>query len=290
MPSTSANGITIEYESIGEESRPPLLLVAGLGAQLISWDDELVGLLVDRGFRVIRYDNRDVGRSTWFDGLGVPNALDVLSGTATAPYLIADMADDAAGLLDALGIERAHVVGVSMGGMIAQSLAIWHPDAVATLTSIMSTTGDPAVGAAHDDAVQLLLADPPTDRDGAIAAALAGWRVVGSPGYPADEARIAANAAAAYDRAWHPDGTARQLVAVLASPDRTPDLRRLAVPTLVVHGDADPLIDPSGGEATAQAIPGAELWMLPGVGHDLPPQLFSALADRLAEHCGLAGR
>jgi pimeloyl-ACP methyl ester carboxylesterase len=286
MPSTRANGITLEYESIGDPGRPVLLLVAGLGAQLISWDDELVKMLVDRGFRVVRYDNRDVGRSTWFDDAGVPNALDVLSGAATAPYVIADMADDAAGLLEALGISQAHVIGVSMGGMIAQSLAIRHPDMVATLTSIMSTTGDPTVGAPHDDAVQLLLADPPADRDGAIAAALAGWRVVGSPAYPADEARLAAAAGAAYDRAWHPEGTARQLVAVLASPDRTPELRRLRVPTLVVHGDADPLIDPSGGEATARAIPGAELWMLRGVGHDLPSQLFSDLADRLAAHCG----
>jgi pimeloyl-ACP methyl ester carboxylesterase len=286
MPSTRANGITLEYESIGDPGRPVLLLIAGLGAQLISWDDELVKMLVDRDFRAIRYDNRDVGRSTWFDDAGVPNALDVLSGAARAPYVIADMADDAAGLLKALGISQAHVVGVSMGGMIAQSLAIRHPDMVATLTSIMSTTGDPAVGAPRDDAVQVLLADPPTDRDGAIATALAGWRVVGSPAYPADEARLAAAAAAAYDRAWHPEGTARQLVAVLASPDRTPELRRLRVPTLVVHGDADPLIDPSGGEATARAVPGAELWMLPGVGHDLPSQLFTDLADRLAAHCG----
>jgi pimeloyl-ACP methyl ester carboxylesterase len=288
MPSTTANDITIEYEIQGDPANPTLLLVMGLGAQLVAWDDELVDLLVERGFHVVRFDNRDVGLSTWFDELGVPDAMAVLEGKEPQPYLLADMADDAARLLEALGIEWAHVLGVSMGGMIAQSLAIRHPERVRTLISVMSNTGDPTVGQPHEVALQALLAEPPTDREGAIQASLASWKVMGSPGYPLHEDRVRASVGTAYDRAFHPDGTARQLVAILASPDRTPGLTGLRMPTLVIHGDSDTLVDPSGGRATAEAVKGAELWMLRGVGHDLPPELFGELADRVAAHC-LAG-
>jgi len=257
----------------------------GLGAQLVAWDDELVDAFARRGFHVLRFDNRDVGLSTWLDDAGTPDFAGLLSGASRPPYSIADMANDAAGLLDALDIAAAHVFGVSLGGMIAQSLAIGHPDRVRTLTSIMSTTGDPSVGQPHPEAVEALLAPEPTDREGAVEAALASWRVIGSPGFPFHADRIAASAAMAYDRAFHPDGTARQLAAILGSPDRTPGLAKLTVPTLVIHGDSDPLVDPSGGKATAAAVPGAALWTVPGMGHDLPPELFGELVERVAAHC-----
>jgi pimeloyl-ACP methyl ester carboxylesterase len=284
MPSVIANGITIEYDTAGDAEDPALLLVMGLGAQMIAWDDEFVDMLARRGFYVIRYDNRDVGLSTWFDEAGMPDIGAALAGQGSAPYLLADMADDAAGLLDALGIESAHVVGASMGGMIAQSIAIAHPQRVRTLTSIMSTTGDRSVGMPHEEAMTLLLTPAPTDRESVIESSLKGSSVTGSPAYPHDEDRVRANAAAAYDRAFHPDGTARQLAAILASPDRTPELRKLTMPTLVIHGDADPLVDPSGGKATADAVPGATLWMIPGVGHDIPVALHAAFTDRLVAH------
>ncbi|MGH9048056.1 MAG: alpha/beta fold hydrolase [Acidimicrobiales bacterium] len=285
MASIQANGITVEYETFGNSADPPLLLVMGLGAQMIAWDDDFVASLAQRGFYVIRYDNRDVGLSTWFDEAGPPDIAAALSGDAKAPYLLADMADDAAGLLDALGIDSAHIVGASMGGMIVQSMAIGHPSRVRTLTSIMSTTGAPDVGQPHEAAMQALLSPPPTDKQSAINGSLAAWAVMGSPGYPLHEDRISANVGAAFDRAFHPEGTARQLVAIVASPDRTPDLKGLDIPTLVIHGESDTLVDPSGGKATADAVPGAELWMIPGVGHDLPMELFDEFADRIAAHC-----
>jgi pimeloyl-ACP methyl ester carboxylesterase len=283
MPSVAANGINIEYTTTGDPDHPPLLLVMGLGAQLIAWDDEFVEALARRGFYVIRYDNRDVGRSTWFDDAGVPDIAAIVGGEEPVPiYLLADMASDAAGLLDALGIPTAHVLGASMGGMIVQSLAIQYPDRVRTLVSIMSTTGDPSVGQPHPEVLATLLAAPPTDREGAIDQSVKMWSVIGSSGFPFHEERIRAKAAAAYDRGFHPDGTARQTVAVLASPDRTSDLAQVTAPALVIHGESDPLVDLSGGRATAEAIPGASLWTIPGMGHDLPLELFEEIADRVA--------
>jgi pimeloyl-ACP methyl ester carboxylesterase len=285
MAPIAANGMTLEYELSGDPQAPPLLLIMGLGGQLTAWSPEFVAALAARGFYVIRYDNRDVGRSTWLDEFGTPDPMAALAGTATAPYLLTDMAEDAAALLDGLGLASAHVLGISMGGMIAQALTIQHPDRVRTLVSIMSTTGDRGVGQPHPDAVAALMAPPPTDREGAVEGAVKASKVIGSVGYPADEARIRADAGAAYDRGFHPAGTARHLVAILASPDRTPGLKAVTQPTLVIHGDADPLVDPSGGQATADAVPGAELWMIPGMGHDVPVQLHDAIADRVAAHC-----
>jgi pimeloyl-ACP methyl ester carboxylesterase len=287
MTHVAANGIRIEYETAGDPAHPPLLLVMGLGAQLIAWEDGFVEELVSRGFYVIRFDNRDQGLSTWFDQAGVP---DVVKAAATGviptpAYTLADMADDAAALLDGLGIGAAHVCGASMGGMIAQSMVIRHPAQVLSVVSIMSTTGDPAVGWQHAEAMALLMQPAPSDRAGVIESAVKGAAVIGSSGYPRDDERIRALAAGSYDRGFHPDGTARQLVAIAAAPDRTEDLKAVDRPTLVIHGEVDPLIDCSGGRATAAAIPGAQLWVIPGMGHDLPPQLFAPLAERIAAHC-----
>ncbi|MGH9115584.1 MAG: alpha/beta fold hydrolase [Acidimicrobiales bacterium] len=285
MASTTANGITIEYETAGDPADPTLLLVMGLGGQLTAWDDEFVEGFVKRGFHVVRHDNRDVGRSTWFDEAGVPDVLAAMEGKAQATYLLSDMADDATGLLGALGIGSAHVLGASMGGMIVQSMAIRHPAIVETMISVMSTTGERSVGQPHPEAIQALLAPPPADREAALDAAVKVWRVIGSPGFPFDEARVRRVAGAAYDRAFHPEGTARQMVAILSSPDRTPGLRSTECPTFVVHGEDDPLVDPSGGRATAEAVPGAQLWMVPGMGHDVPPQLFGEVVERVGAHC-----
>ncbi|MDQ2729826.1 MAG: alpha/beta fold hydrolase [Actinomycetota bacterium] len=282
MPHVSANGITLCYQASGERGATPLLLIMGLGGQLTAWDDDLVTALASRGFFVVLFDNRDVGRSTWFDETGPPDVFGAFNGGGRAPYLLADMADDAVGLLDSLELPAAHVLGVSMGGMIAQTLAIDHPDRVLSLVSIMSTTGDSTVGAPHPEAIAALLRPPPTDREGAMIGAVEVWKAIGSPGFPFHEDRIRAEAGAAYDRAFHPAGTGRQLVAILSSPDRTNGLRGLSCPSLVVHGDADPLVDPSGGRATAAAVPGADLMIVAGMGHHLPPEIFADLADRVA--------
>jgi pimeloyl-ACP methyl ester carboxylesterase len=284
VSSTTANGITIEYETSGNPDDPPLLLIMGLGGQLIAWHPELVDALAEQGFYVIRHDNRDVGRSTWFDEAGPADVAAAMAGQGTPAYLLSDMAADAAGLLEALGVASAHVLGVSMGGMIAQTLAINHPDRVRSLVSIMSTTGDTAVGAPQPDAIAALLAPPATERAGAMDQSVVVWKTIGSPGFPFHEDEVRASAGAAFDRAYHPEGTARQLVAILSSGDRTPGLSTLDCPTLVIHGADDVLVDPSGGKATAAAIPGADLWIVPGMGHHLPPEIHSEIVGRLAAH------
>lgn len=282
MPSASANGITIEYETAGDPASPPLLLVMGLGGQLIAWDDAFVRDLAAAGFWVIRYDNRDVGRSTWFDQAGAPDVMAAMAGHGRAAYLLSDMAADAVGLLDALSVPSAHVVGVSMGGMIAQTMGIEHASRVRSLVSIMSTTGDTSVGQPHPEALEALLVVPARDRAGAIDQGVAGARVIGYPGLAFDEARVRDRAAAAYDRAFHPDGTGRQLVAILSSGDRTKGLGGVEVPTLVIHGEADPLVDVSGGRATAAAVPGARLKLFAEMGHDLPVPLWREIIDEIA--------
>src|SRR5829696_7174421 len=281
MPKAQANGIELEYDTTGDPGAPPLLLVMGLGAQMIAWDDEFCERLADHGFWVIRFDNRDVGLSTKVeaDGFNVPAAIGAAlsGGPVDAPYLLRDMADDAFGLLDHLGIERAHVVGASMGGMIAQTMAIARPERVATLTSIMSTTGNRDVGNATPEALAVLMARPPSNREEYVTNAIATSRLLHGPVLPFDEARAAARAGASYDRCFHPAGVGRQLVAILASGDRTSSLSEVRVPTLVIHGDADPLVHHSGGTATAEAVPGAQLLMVEGMGHDLPVETWGEI-------------
>jgi pimeloyl-ACP methyl ester carboxylesterase len=289
MPRARANGIELEYDTFGDASSPPVVLIMGLGAQMILWDEEFCGALAARGFWVVRFDNRDVGLSTKLDDAPVPNVFSAISAAATgqhvdAPYTLSDMADDTVYLMEALGIDRAHVVGASMGGMIAQTLAIRHPDRLLSLTSIMSTTGNPEVPPATADAMRVLLTPVPAERDAYIERSVRTWRVIGSPGYAFDEERVRRRSARSFDRAFYPAGIARQLVAIIASGNRKSALRSVTVPTLVIHGDADPLARVEGGRDTAAAIPGAELLVIEGMGHDLPPGAWPRIIDAIAAH------
>jgi pimeloyl-ACP methyl ester carboxylesterase len=262
-----------------------MLLIMGLGVQMLGWDEELCRMLAGRGYRVVRFDNRDVGRSTKVEGGPRPDVMGAVAGdVSSASYTLDDMADDCVGLLDELGVEAAHLVGASQGGMIGQTVAIRHPRRVLSLTSIMSTTGDPAVGQPHPEAIPALLTRPPADRDGFVEFVVGAWKVIGSPGFDVDEEALRARARASYDRGIFPDGTGRQLVAILASGDRTEALQSLDVPTMVIHGTDDVLIDVSGGRATAAAVPGARLELIEGMGHDLPRQLWPRLVDLIVEN------
>jgi pimeloyl-ACP methyl ester carboxylesterase len=287
VPTAHANGIDIEYATHGDPADPVLLLVMGLGGQLIAWPDGFVDKLVARGFFVIRYDNRDSGLSTKFEGL--PDFTALFGGDAgSAPYTIEDMAADGVALLGELGVAPAHVVGVSMGGMITQAMVIAHPERFVTACSIMSTTGDGISGMPTGEAMTALLRPVATSRQEAIAASLEGSRIIGSPGYPTSDEELTVRAAAAYDRSYCPEGTARQLGAILGSPDRTPGLRGVRMPLLVIHGEADPLVQPSGGDATAAAVPGSKLVTVPGMGHDLPDALWDVIVDAVVANTELA--
>ena len=276
-----ANGIEIAYETFGDPGGRPLLLVMGLATQMLAWHEEFCGALVDRGFFVVRFDNRDIGLSTHLHDAPPPDVMAAFTGDmSSASYTLDDMADDTVGLLDALGISAAHVVGASMGGMIAQTTAVRHPSRVLSLTSIMSTPS-PKIGGATEEALAVLLAAPATSREEAVQRAIATYEVIGSPGYPLDRAWLEQIAGESYDRAYDPVGVARQLLAIHASGDRTDALRRLDVPTLVVHGKADPLVQVAGGEATAEAVPGAELLVLDGMGHNLPRELWPTIVDAI---------
>lgn len=280
------HGLDVAYQRFGDPAAPPVLLIMGLAAQLVHWPDSLCHDLAGRGLHVIRFDNRDAGRSTHFHGAPAADLPAALAGDlSSATYTLSDMAADAVGLLDALGIASAHVVGASMGGEIAQTIAIEHPARVRSLTSIMSTTGDRCVGQPDPGVASALFAGPPaTTRDEVIAQAVRAAHVVGSTGFARDEAEIAARAGLAFDRGHDLPGIVRQAVAQVASGDRTARLRALDVSTLVIHGLADRMRDASGGRATAAAIPGAELWLVEGLGHDLPPGLCPELARRIAAH------
>jgi len=288
MPSISANGLDLEYERLG--SGEPVLLIMGLGAQLIHWHDDFCAQLVDRGFEVIRFDNRDVGKSTWLDPLGVPDVRRALVKgfmpglVAEAPYTLTDMANDAAALLDGLGLASAHVVGVSMGGMIAQTMAIAHPARVRSLVSIMSTPGSRRHSLARPHALKAILSPMPKGREARIERTVETFRVIHARGFPFPEDAIRALATAAYDRGFHPAGFARQFAAILASGSRTRALAHLRVPTTVIHGTLDPLVPPAGGAATAQAIPNARLQWVEGMGHSLPREAWGLIADAIVDN------
>jgi len=277
-------GIDIAYQRCGNADAPVALLIMGVAAQSIHWPDAFCNALVEGGLQVIRFDNRDSGLSTHLTAAPPPDLPAVLAGDlSSVSYTLSDMAADAVGLLDALGFEKAHVVGASMGGAIAQTMAIEHPGRVRSLTSLMSTTGNMSVGQPSPDVLRAVFSGPPaTTRDEVIQQMLRAFRTVGSPGYPRDEKEVAARAGRAYDRCYDPIGVARQTIATVASGDRTERLRHLEVPALVIHGFADHMCDVSGGRATAEAIPGAELVLIEGMGHDLPPGLRSQLAERIA--------
>jgi pimeloyl-ACP methyl ester carboxylesterase len=275
-------GIELAYERFGDPAGTPLLLIMGLATQMLGWPDEFCAGLAARGLSVVRFDNRDIGLSTHLHDAPPPDlAAATLGDTSSASYTLSDMARDAAGLLDALELESAHVVGASMGGMIAQTLAIEHAERVRTLTSIMSTTGDPSVGGASQQALGVLLAPPARNRAEAIERTVSNYRVIGSPAYELDEPALRERAGLSFDRGYDPAGVARQLVAIIASGDRTARLRELRLPALVIHGVEDPLVRVSGGRATAAAIPGAELVELDGMGHDLPRALWPLITDRI---------
>ncbi len=277
------------YETFGAPEAPPLLLVMGLATQMILWDVEFCELLAAQGFWVIRFDNRDVGASTILRNAPIPTRWQLVTRDArAATYSLDQMAADAVGLLDHLGIDAAHVVGASMGGMIAQLIAINHPDRILSLVSIMSTTGNRRVGRPHPRTALRMLRRVPRDRDGYIEDHIETYRAIGSREFDFEEEHKRERARLCFDRGIHPAGSARQMAAIVTAADRTGSLARVRVPTTVIHGDADPLVNASGGRATAEAIPGAKLLLLPGMGHDLPRQLWPQIIDAIVHNATVA--
>lgn len=283
-------GITLCYETFGESSAPPLLLIMGLGTQMIGWPEQFCEQLAGRGFYVVRFDNRDIGRSTWVQGR--PPSLRQLITRRIDPvvYTLGDMAEDARGLLRELELEPAHVVGASMGGMIAQTLAAEHAGAVRSLVSVMSNTGSRWRGQPSFAVYRFWLSRPPQDRDSYIERASQIFSVIGSRGLPQDPERHREIAALSWDRGWDPAGSGRQLGAIFASGNRTKQLRSITAPTLVIHGSDDPMVNRSGGIATARAIPGARMVTIKGMGHDLPAAAWPQLLDAISEHAHAADR
>ena len=286
MPRAKANNIEIEYETFGSASDKPMLLVNGLGSQMINWDEDFIQLLVDRGFYVIRFDNRDVGLSTKCEDAGEPNLMQSMMALQAgqpveSPYSLNDMADDAVGLLDALNIEKAHICGVSMGGMIVQTITIRHPSRVLSLTSIMSTTGNPDLPQASPEVGQALITPVAPERDAVIENAVKVGRMIYGSGFPYDEAKGRKLAGMAFDRCFYPTGFARHLLAIMTHGNRKPKLGSVKVPTLVIHGSDDPLVLIEGGKDTHDAIPGSELIIIEGMGHSLPPETWTQITDAI---------
>lgn len=289
MPKAKVNDIEIEYDTFGDASSRPLLLIMGLGGQMIAWDEELCKKLVERDFFVIRFDNRDVGLSTKFEEAGVPNLKKIFKQretgeTISAPYKVEDMADDAVGLLTAINIDKAHICGASMGGMIAQIIAYRHPSRVLSLTSIMSSTGNPDLPPPKPEAMNVLFQPLPTEREAYIEASVNNRRITHGTGIPFDEERARRLAAALYDRSFYRPGFSRQLVAIWASGNRKQALTTITAPTIVIHGGVDPLVPVEGGNDTAEAIPGAELLIIEGMGHSLPVQVWSRVIDAITKN------
>jgi pimeloyl-ACP methyl ester carboxylesterase len=273
------------YQTFGSASAPPVLLIMGLGSQMLLWDDAFCEQLAVRGFRVIRFDNRDIGRSSQLRGAIIPSRWQLVRRSARgAAYTLDDMAADCVGLLDRLKIRAAHIVGASMGGMIAQLVAINHPDRVLSLTSIMSTTGNPKVGRPQPRMMMRLMRKGRREREAYIEDHIETYRAIGSKAYDFEEEYKRERAGRLFERGVYPAGSARQLAAVASAADRTEALATISAPTTVIHGDADPLVDISGGRATAEAIPGARLVIFPGMGHDLPRALWPEIIDAIAEN------
>jgi pimeloyl-ACP methyl ester carboxylesterase len=285
------NDLEFVYDSFGDPANPAMVLVMGLGAQLIAWPDDFCGRLAALGLWVIRFDNRDVGLSTKLDEAGVPNLIGLVTALmigkkVKAPYLVKDMAADCIGLMDALGIEQAHLLGVSMGGMIVQEAIIHFPERVKTAVSIMSTTGDRSLPQATPEARALLMKPAPTDRAGYIENGVASGKVLWGKGHPFPEEYIREQAARYFDRGLSPAGTARQLAAIFASGSRREALKQVTVPTLVIHGDDDPLVRVEGGRDTAVSIPNAKLLIIEGMGHNLPREAWDEIVGAIGEHIG----
>jgi pimeloyl-ACP methyl ester carboxylesterase len=293
MGKLTANGIEIAYEEFGSHRDPAVVMIMGLGTQLIGWPDPLCHALANAGHRVIRFDNRDVGLSTKFDGqsgqheMNLALAHSILGMSVSAPYALRDMAADTVGVLDALGIEAAHFVGSSMGGMIAQIVASTHPLRTRSLVSIMSTSGHKGLPAAKPAAMHAIVAPRPSihQRDRAIRHAMDIHRTIGSSRYPISDNDLRERAARYFDRCYYPEGVARHILAILASGDRVELLKRITVPTLVIHGSEDPLVPVEAGRHTASLVPDAKLLIIEGMGHDYPSELVPAISDSIIHHC-----
>jgi pimeloyl-ACP methyl ester carboxylesterase len=284
-----ANGIDLCYETFGDATRPPLVLVMGLGTQMLGWDEGFCRRLAERGYHVIRFDNRDIGRSTWLDGEEPPSILALLTKAKLGfkpkvPYTLKDMAADTAGLLDALGIARAHIVGASMGGMIGQEMAVAFPNRMFTFTSIMSSTGNPKLPGPTPEAAGMLMAAPSENEAAFLVNYPKLLRVLRNGEFPEDEALDRDRAAAVWSRGYHPAGAARQFAAIVASGNRTEALKTVTVPTLVIHGKVDPLVPVEAGIDTAKAVPNAKLVLVERMGHALPRAVWDAVIDPIAQH------
>lgn len=289
MPVTNVNGVEIAYETHGDPSNPALMLVMGLGSQLVHWPDELVDGLVERGLFVVRHDNRDVGLSQKFTDFGVPDLGAIATALASgekpdAPYFVSDMAADAMGVLDDLGIERAHIMGVSMGGMIVQNMAGEYPDRIKSVVPIMTSSGEPGLDPATPEAMGALMAPAKSDKlEDVLENNNMIREAIGSPGFPSDPARNELYATRAYERCYHPEGTARQMAAVVASGGRADVLKNVTAPMLIIHGTDDPLVPISGGRDIAKHVPHAEMVEIEGYGHDLPLQLMPRFVEMIAD-------
>jgi pimeloyl-ACP methyl ester carboxylesterase len=287
-----ANGIELCYDTFGDPANPPLILIMGLAAQMVVWDEDFLRMLAAKGVWVIRFDNRDIGLSTKFPQARTPSVAEMLLTQLTKikfriPYTLRDMAADTVGLMDALGLSSANIAGISMGGAIAQEIAINFPQRVRTLTSIMASTGDPKLPRATPKATAVLLRKTPLEREAYLRQYVDSWHVLAGDAFLFDPERMRRQGERGYDRGINPPGVARQLMAIVASGNRTAALRKLSVPTRVVHGSIDPLIPPAHGRATAAAIPGAVLSVYDGMGHTLPREVWDRLTDELARHAAV---
>lgn len=285
------NGVELVYDTFGEPDDPSILLIAGLGSQMIDWRDDFCVLLASRGFHVVRFDNRDVGQSTILEEAGQPDIAAMIEAkqrgeTLRSAYLLRDLVDDTLGMLDALAIEKVHVVGLSMGGMIAQLMAAWHPERVLTLTSIMSHTGEPGLPPSAPKAWECLTAPLADELEQFLQQYISKWQVYCGPAYPMDVKAAREHAAHIFERGVHTAGRDRQLAAILASGSRREALASVACPTLVIHGDCDPVVPIEGGRATARAVRGAQFLSFEGMGHDLARGLWPAVVDAIARHAG----